>query len=307
MRRAASAIVGALLLGVGAFALVVAGVLIVVVGSDGVASAPQARAVTPATAIVLPVSGIDAELPDAVPTGRATIEAVSLDERPLFIGAGPADDVLAYLNGTPYEVAEGADARASSIDLSPVGGEGTASPPTAQSLWTVQTAGTGVQRIELPTSGPEQLAVIMRVDGASPVDVRMATSVEIDGVFAATIALAAGGAAAATLGLWLLLGPMARPRRTDRTGTDPTNTPGPAPTSAAVGAWGAPIASSESSAPLAATPPQTASRPTAPWRSVATDVNVTPVPSPRAPLDLRAPMAVTVSGTDVPDAPPREA
>jgi hypothetical protein len=307
VRRALSAVLGALLLASGAFFAIVAGVLALVVGSDGVAESPQVRLVTPTTAIVIPIDAIDAGLPAAVPTGRATIEVVGLDRRPLFVGAGPTEDVLAYLNGTSYEVAQDADGRSGAVELRAVAGDGTPSPPTAQSLWTAQSAGAGAQRIVVPTSGPEQLAVIMRVDGASPVDVRGSTSVEVEGAAAATIAAAGLAAALLALGLWVMF----RPRRRKESDTARPSTPAPEglEATASVGGWGAPIASSSGGDARSVRPSKdegpSASEASGPGAADPAESILT-LPQPREPVGVRSVQPVPHWGNDRPEGPPRE-
>jgi hypothetical protein len=304
VRRALSLVIGAVLIALGTFAMVAGSVMVSVIGTDGLAQAPSVRAVTPTTAFVIDPARLDAGLPSAVSFGRGRIDAVSLDESATFVGAGPADDVLAYLAGAPYEVAQGVDGRSAALDALVVAGDGAPSPPVAQSLWTAQSSGPGAQGIEVPVSGGQQLVVVMRADGQGPVDVRLDAQVEVEGAGAIAVAAIAAGIALVLAGI-LLLSRRDRDRPSGEAGTpDPAIDEPSGATNVAVRAWPIEDGTTTDRGPTSpnAAPP---SPPAPGWGAPVAPSDTAVLPRPRTSIDVRRPASGT--GAAGPDAPPREA
>jgi hypothetical protein len=192
----------------------------------------------------------DAGLPGSLELTTFTLSASAVDRGPTFVGIGPADDVLAYLSGSPYDVARGVDGRSVNLDQVTVDGSGRPLPPGSQSFWTQQTSGSGTQQLVVPLGAGEQLIVVMNPDGSTPVDVRLVASVEAGWIGPAGVAASAGGSAILLIGLWLLLGRRSDDEASSTGGASATEQPTTRP---APSEWGLPIAVND--APASAPPP----------------------------------------------------
>jgi hypothetical protein len=301
MKRAVATFVGTILVLVGAFALVVGIVLLTVFGLDGRSQAEAARAVASSSAVVMDPQRADAGLPGSLELTTFTLSASAVDRGATFVGIGPADDVLAYLSGSPYDVARGVDGRSSNLDQVTVDGSGRPLPPGSQSFWAQQTSGIGTQQLVVPLGAGEQLVVVMNPDGSTPVDVRLVASVEAAWIGPAGVAASAGGSALLLIGLWLLLG-----RRSDGEGSStaggaatehPTIHPAPSE-------WGPPIAVNDVPAVAPAPPPAVDPRDGNRSGTVAV-LDLTTAASVRAQRSGSAVAAMGV-GAAGPQGPPRE-
>lgn len=315
MKRAISTVVGTLFVLSGSFLLVSGVTLLAVFGLDGRSQADAVRAVTPSSALVMDPQRADAGLPSGLELTSFSIKVTALDRGPTFVGVGPADDVLAYLSGTPYDIVRGVDGRSHQIDQRGVDGVGTPAIPGSQSFWTQQTAGSGVQELVVTLGRPDQLIVVMRPDGSGPVNVRIVAAVEAAWIGPAGLASTAAGTALLLIGLWLLL---ARGRAQQSEHIDPPQGQGdsavvaPAPEPSE---WGRPVASSD--APTAAGASSTAAEASARAPSSDSDggsgrtLDLTEgavIPLPRHEATVRSPAhasRVSVGGS-APEGPPRE-
>lgn len=297
MRRVAAQLIGAVLVLGGTFALVVGIVLIAVFGLDGVTSTGPVRAVTSSSALVADPRGVDAGLPRTVDLTSLELQVSDVNRGEVFLGVGPAQDVLAYLSGSPYDVARGLDGRARDLEPVTVAGTGAPSPPGAQSFWTQQVTGTGNQSLTVVVAGRDELVVVMNADASNPIDVRLEASVEAAWIGLAGVAGIAGGGALLLLGLWLLVA-----RRQDagrlRSGDNAPHA-SVAESSSPPSAWGPPIAANDIASPSGPTPSPSASE---------GDREIL-LPEPRAPLtiDVAALVAAhTPRRAAGPERPPQE-
>lgn len=300
MRRAAAAFVGTLLVLVGSFALVVGVVLLAVFGMDGTSSAGPVRAVAASSALVVDTQRADAGLPAAVDLTTLRLSATAVDRGEVFVGVGPAQDVLAYLSGSPYDIARGVDGRSQNLDQVTVQGTGQPSPPAAQSFWSVQASGSGPQTLTLPLTRTGELIVVMNADAAAPVDVRLDVGVDAAWIGPAAIAAVAGGAALLLLGLWFLLAPRRRER--DHADAPPSAGPDVVAQEPPSSEWGQPIAVNEAPLEGAVDPTASATRVV----DLTADVEV---PRPRAATAVPVRVLATTPagrGSQGPEGPPRE-
>jgi hypothetical protein len=310
MKRAATTAVGTLLVLIGSFVLVVGVVLVTVFGLDGRSQSEAMRAVATSSAVVMDPQRADAGLPGSLELSTFTLTATSVDRGETFIGIGPADDVLAYLSGSPYDVARGVDGRSSSLDQVSVEGSGRPLPPGTQSFWTQQTAGAGPQQLVVALGSGEQLLVVMNPDGSGPVDVRIVASVEAAWIGPAGIAATAAGAAIVLIGLWLLLARRSddEPAATSVPGNANTPTERPEPSE-----WGPPIAANDVPVP----PPPATRVPDQPGAPTSDQVESAPVsvvdltttrtiPAQATGTSGRPATVRVGTGSAGPDRPPRE-
>lgn len=316
MKRAAAVTVGTIFVLIGTFLLVTGVALLAVFGLDGRSQADAVRAVAPSSALVMDPQRADAGLPSAADLTTFTLSATAVDRSETFVGIGPADDVLVYLSGSPYDIARGVDGRSGELDQVNVAGSGQPLPPGTQSFWTQQSTGTGPQQLVVALGGPDQLVVVMRPDGSGPIDVRLTASVEAAWIGPAGLAAAAAGTALLVIGLWLLLARRRDDQRLASTSA-PQGAAGTQPAAPSTSTpWGPPIAVNESPLTTSATTPEspTAAAPPAeqdtPASRVLVDLTRVPsIPPPRNAGSNAVPVATAPGvrvGTAGPDAPPRE-
>ena len=132
MRRVILGILGAILILSGAGAAFSGAVLVGAFGPDGRVDSPTIRLTTSSVALTSDVARIDADLPEGVDLAQIHLSATSLEGQDVFIGVGPAREVLSYLAGSPYDVVSGINGRTDSAELRRVAGTGTPPPPTSE-------------------------------------------------------------------------------------------------------------------------------------------------------------------------------
>jgi hypothetical protein len=138
-------------------------------------------------------------------TLRIAVESV--DEREVFVGIGPTDDVEDYLAGV-------SQARIDDVDIAPFrvrydyeDGGAPAGDPGDQDFWTVQAEGAGRQAFEWDLESGEWSLVVMNGDGSDPVAVEASVGAKADwvlpvglGVLGFGLASVLGGAALLVFG-----------------------------------------------------------------------------------------------------------
>jgi hypothetical protein len=275
MRRVILGILGAILILVGAGAAFSGAVLVGAFGPDGRVDSPTIRLTTSSAALTSDVARIDADLPEGVDLAQIHLSATSLEGGEVFIGVGPAREVLSYLAGSPYDVVSGVDGRTDSAELRRVSGTGTPPPPTSESFWLAQSFGNGKQTIDWDIAGGRYLFVVMNADGTAGVDVQARAGVSAPWIFAAGVGALAAGIVLVILGAVLLALGVRSPRK-------PVEAPVYATAAVPVGyqAVADPVVSAQSS--VAATtpvPPATAAEPS----GGAGGVDTSPEAPPREP------------------------
>ena len=213
MRRIVLGVLGALLIVVGGSSAFAGAVLVGAFGSDGRVDSPGFRLTSGSTAFTSDVARLDADLPREVQLAQIHLQAASLSGKSVFIGVGPARQVLAYLAGSPYDVVSGVDGRTSTVDLRRVPGAGEPPAPTAQSFWVAQVSGSGQQTLDWSLASGRYLFVIMNADGAAGVDVQARAGVSAPWVFGAGVAALAVGVLVVILGAVMLALGLRAPRR----------------------------------------------------------------------------------------------
>ena len=100
--------------------------------------------------------------------GRVSIDVRPDSSRPVFVGIGPRDEVLAFLAGTSYdEVTEFEP----DPEYARVPGVDTAPSPIGRPFWVAQRSGTGDQRLTWEAQEGDWAVVVMNADGSPGVGV----------------------------------------------------------------------------------------------------------------------------------------
>jgi hypothetical protein len=89
----------------------------------------------------------------------------------VFVGIGPKADVERYLRDVPYEEFVSATFDPFRATFRQVPGSATIADPADQPFWVATSAGTGAQTVEWDKGGGAWSIVVVRLDGASGVDV----------------------------------------------------------------------------------------------------------------------------------------
>jgi hypothetical protein len=119
---------------------------------------------------------------------RVRVTAVS-SGKPVFVAIGPADQVAAYLSGTPYATVTGT--RASGIAVHD--GAGRPAPPLTAGIWAAQVTGAGPQVLRWTAQDGDWTVVAMNQDGSAGVAVRADAGVSAPGLLRLALKLVAGG------------------------------------------------------------------------------------------------------------------
>ncbi|WP_431942242.1 hypothetical protein [Micromonospora marina] len=210
-------IAGMVLLMVGIPALLAGGGLWLVArqaGPDGGFDARFEPVRTPASVVL--VTDVDALLRADLPlarTGQARLHLTARDDDgPVFLGLAPADQVRGWLADVPHSTVRRVAVTRGPlpVDLDPAtGGAGTAAP-TAQSFWVREGVGS-LEWSPSELSGRSLSLVVMRVDGAAGLDLRMRAELRAGWFPGLAWALLAGGTLLVFLAVVVLLRPL-RPR-----------------------------------------------------------------------------------------------
>jgi hypothetical protein len=285
MRRIVLGVLGAILIVVGGSSAFAGAVLVGAFGSDGRVDSPSFRLTSSSTAFTSDVARLDADLPREVQLAQIHLQAASLSGKNVFIGVGPARQVLAYLAGSPYDVVSGVDGRTSTVDLRRVPGAGEPPAPTAQSFWVARVSGTGQQSLDWSLASGRYLFVIMNADGTAGVDVQARAGVSAPWVFGAGIAALVVGVLVVILGAVILALGLRAPRREAVAPVYATPPPPP------IGYAATLVRETPAAAP--GTPPES---------DTGQDHGSPPTPTPE--IDVRALSPAVVD--EAPQAPPRE-
>ena len=203
MRKVVLGLIGGLLILSGAIALFFGALLVGVFGGDGRIDTDPVRINSTATALSSDIARIDAGLPSSFDFAQVYISATSVSGKDVFVGVGPARDVLSYLAGVPYDVVTDVSGRPGdedSINLRRVRGEGTPPAPSAEAFWVEQSSGPGRQDISWPITSGQYLFVVMNADGSPNVDVQATVGISAPWLFSAGVGAVAAGLVLIILG-----------------------------------------------------------------------------------------------------------
>jgi hypothetical protein len=159
----------------------------------------KTQRVTTSTAAIatddLDVDGVPGSL------GKVSLKVSGRDGKPVFAGVARTADVDAYLRGSAH-------ATLTDVDFSPfeptyrtTRGDAQASRPSAQSIWTASTEGTGTKTLDWKVADGHWSVVVMNADGSAGVDANVSAGanlpflddLELGAWIAAAILLALGG------------------------------------------------------------------------------------------------------------------
>ena len=279
MRRVILGVLGAILILVGAGSAFSGAVLVGAFGPDGRVDSPTIRLTTSSAALTSDVARIDADLPEGVNFAQIHLSATSLEGDDVFIGVGPAREVLSYLAGSPYDVVSGIDGRTDSAELRRVSGTGTPPPPTSESFWLAQSFGAGKQTIDWDIAGGRYLFVVMNADGTAGADVQARAGVSAPWIFASGVGALAAGIVLVILGAVLLAFGFRSPRK-------PVQAPVYAAATVPAGyqaAVGPPVSAQSTQAGQSAQGPAMTPVASAPTAPISSTEDVAPETSPEAP------------------------
>ncbi len=173
-RRVVALILGCLLLVPGAALLVAGSALALTCGlgrdSAGYLNSPTAEVASASPAVIARDVGVvlDAGTPDWVVRRldadlRLRVERTANTEA-LFVGVGPADDVAAYLEGTPRDEVVGADGTV--LTYRHLDGAAQPGNPAAESFWLASASGPGPLTLDWTAPRGDWVVVLMNADGA---------------------------------------------------------------------------------------------------------------------------------------------
>lgn len=189
---AVGALLGVLLAGAGA-------VLLVLSGRDGLGGGAGPLS-TGSYALVSDAAGLRAGGPAVTVRVRVTS-----DRGPVFVGAGPADAVDAYLSGVAYDELTGVRLAPLRTTLVPSGGTAAPARPADRPVWTVSATGPGEQTIDVDAGAAGQKLVVMNADGSAGVAVTASLALRAGFLRNVGLGLLVAGAVVAPVGGVLLV------------------------------------------------------------------------------------------------------
>jgi hypothetical protein len=192
---------GAVLALIGAGLTIGGAVLLAITGGDGYLGSGTESLSTPTRALVSEPQVVDGDGFDI--TVRLQVSSATGD--PIFVGAGPAAAVTAYLSGSSYD--EVRDLEFSPVRYNTVRHEGERElpEPADQPLWIARASGTGEQTLELRLDTADYRVVVMNADASPAVDVRASFGVRVPLLRRLGLGLLIGGVLSVLVGLVLLV------------------------------------------------------------------------------------------------------
>lgn len=195
-------IVGLGLLAAGSF-------LLIAPDSDGYLSSGKHRIDTATHALVSPEKTIQSNAWTSwayypLGTPHIRVQAQSTNDRPIFLGLGPAADVDRYLTGVAID-------EVTNVDFSPYRltkqlrpGDRLPAPPVTQRFWSAQATGADQQALTWPVQSGTYRLVVMNPLGGPGVDVQGSLAVGIPHAFGLGVGLVIAGVVALAGGIALL-------------------------------------------------------------------------------------------------------
>ena len=200
-RKVLLIVFGAVLALLGAGLTIGGAVLLAITGGDGYLGSGAESLSTPTRALVSEPQVVDGDGFDV--TVRIRVSSTTGD--PIFVGAGPAAAVTAYLSGSSYD--EVRDLEFSPVRYTVVRHEGERELPVPadQPLWTAQATGTGEQTLELRLGTPDYRVVVMNADASPAVAVRASFGIRVPLLRRLGLGLLIGGVLSVLIGIVLLV------------------------------------------------------------------------------------------------------
>jgi hypothetical protein len=213
------AVAGGALAGLVAFALVVAGALMLYADGkkdrDGYVSTGSDRFHTSTYALATDDLDVNTDMPGWVDEGAALghvrLKATSRDGKPVFVGIAKTKDVDAYLRGAGHATVTDVNYEPFRATYDTHDG-GRPAPPVAQRFWTVSANGAGTQTVDWKVRDGDWSVVVMNADGSKDVDAGVSAGADAPWLSAAGWGSLGGGAVLALLAGTLVFAGLRRPR-----------------------------------------------------------------------------------------------
>jgi hypothetical protein len=141
-----------------------------------------------------------------LPSGGGFSATLTLDVRSdadsIFVGVGPTDDVIAYLDGTAIDQVNEFN-WPNDVRTEQVPGTGSPRPPGTQGFWSASDEGAGVRSVKWTVTRGDWSVVVMNSDATQDVDVSASASLRLPVVGPLGIALLVLGLVALGAGVLL--------------------------------------------------------------------------------------------------------
>ena len=184
--RVIAAVFGSLL-AIGAFGLIVAGVVLTWVfgtqrDADGFITSPEFTLESNGYAITSEDVDLAARPGDWWPTGLADVRLSVSSDRPVLVGIGPAEEVFGYLDGVPHDEVTRLGPNSSDVEYRSVAGDmaPALAPLGAQGpAWAAADADSEAE-ITWEVEAGEWTVVVMNADGSAGVEATVVAGARID-------------------------------------------------------------------------------------------------------------------------------
>jgi hypothetical protein len=171
-------------------------------GPDGTVSISDIALRGQGHAILLDGILVENNLPSGGDFSSTITVAVRSDAGSIFVGVGPTDDVIAYLNGAA--IAQVTEFNwPNDVRTEEVPGHGSPRPPGTQPFWTQSDEGSGVRSIRWTLTRGDWSVVVMNSDASQEVHVTATASLRLPIVGPAGIVLLVVGLVAFVAGILL--------------------------------------------------------------------------------------------------------
>ncbi|HJU47180.1 MAG TPA: hypothetical protein VJ689_03540, partial [Gaiellaceae bacterium] len=212
--RIVAIVIGTVLALVGAIVVIVGAGALVLAGGDNTIGTGSQRLTTVTAAIA---SG-SAEIEDERPAGwlfddndelALRINAEAAAAKPLFLGVGPTDRVLAYLRAVPYDEVDDISFRPFGVDYDRKGAPGESADlprPGEQPFWTARAVGSaGTVQLDWDYAPGSYTVVLMNADGTRGVEADASLELEVPYLHAGLIVAVVVGGLLLLIGLLLAI------------------------------------------------------------------------------------------------------
>jgi hypothetical protein len=214
-----AAIVSGAIAGLVAFALIVAGAVLLYGNAqkdrDGYVSTHKERFHTRTYAIATDDLDTNTHAPDWVTDGpqlgHIRVKAVSRAGKPMFVGVAPTKDVDAYLRGTAHAIVTDVDYPDFHASYRTHEGSRPA-PPVAQRFWAATANGAGTQTLKWKVRDGNWSVVVMNADGSANVDARVSAGADAPWLSAVGWGTLGGGGLLMAFAAALVYAGVRRPR-----------------------------------------------------------------------------------------------
>ncbi|HRY08479.1 MAG: hypothetical protein H6526_07780 [Actinobacteria bacterium] len=169
MKRLVLGILGAVLGLVGVGLLGAGAVVLGLFGTDGRAEVPIGAVTSQAgRAVVVTDFEISSDTPLPVDEQWFDLQLEVRGQERLFVGVAPKTDVLAYLQGVPYDLVTGIDSSQDTVNQTSIPGDRVPEAPADQGFWVDQESGRDVV-VSWPVSDTDTTLVVMNEDASRAV------------------------------------------------------------------------------------------------------------------------------------------